>query len=306
MTADHGFDGGGSSSARLLPMRQLRAEIRRHQAEVTSFLGAAVVVTSGAEEIMAERQSAKLAAEKFDVPFKDGRKRVVTVTKLTQEQALNPLAKRWPVNRRQSPSRPDAVHGARLKNAIMHREHRHMRSAPTPSCTKQTGRLLALRDVAVVAIDGLVLLENRPFPREVALAFVGEHRTLAWLVQPEALWDQPTKERGVEPAGAGLHPAFVACELAAACEGYRVYSELHLAAAAWLRRLFAVAGLSTSMPIRDLRNLLVPLCKHLGEKSTASVRRAEAETGRLYPGSERAAREAAGHVHFVKLLATQA
>jgi hypothetical protein len=129
---------------------------------------------------------------------------------------------------------------------------------------------------------------------------------LAWLVQPEALWARPAEERAGEPTGAGLHPAFIATELAVACEGYRVYSECHLAAAAWLRRLFAAAGLSPPMRVRDLRRLVMPLCKRFAEGSAEPVRRADAETSKLYPGSERAAREAACHVHFVKLLAAQA
>lgn len=164
----------------------------------------------------------------------------------------------------------------------------------------------ALSDVAFIAVDGLFTREDRPFPREIAVAFFKERQSLAWLVQPEAMWARPAEQLSGQPMGAGLHPALVAGELAAACEGYRVYSEFHLAAAGWLRRLFAVAGQSLPMTVRDLRKLVMPLCTGSGQHATESVRRADVETSRMHPAAERAAREAARHAHFVKLLAAQA
>ena len=160
-----------------------------------------------------------------------------------------------------------------------------------------------LGDVAVLAIDGLATLQDRPFPREVALAFCGRRSGLAWLVRPEALWSEAPADASGQPLGIGLHPAVVARELASACAGHRVFSELHLAASAWLERLFQASGTSLPYKVRDLRTLAVRLNKKPASDGAERVGRAGREAQVLYPGSERAARDAACHVRFVTLLA---
>ncbi len=169
------------------------------------------------------------------------------------------------------------------------------------STTKSRARVLG--DVAVLAIDGLATSQDRPFPREVALAFCGQQRGLAWLVKPESLWSEAPGDIPGQPLGIGLHPTVVARELAAACAGLRVFSELHLAASSWLERLFRSSGVSSPCQVRDLRALAVRLNKGAAEGAAERVRDAGREAQALYPDSERAAREAARHIRFVTLLA---
>lgn len=188
--------------------------------------------------------------------------------------------------------------------APMHAQSLLSRFASSPLRPSSRDLVGELNDVAVLAIDGLALLEDRPFPREIALAFWGDRQDLAWRVRPEAVWSEDGSAAPAGPLGLGLPLSIVAAELAAACVGLRVFVEHHLATPAWLKPMFAAAEGVMPFPIRDLRQLVLPLSRRLPNAGLDRIARAEMETRSLFPGSWRAAREAALHLHFAKLLAT--
>jgi hypothetical protein len=149
--------------------------------------------------------------------------------------------------------------------APMHARSLLSRFASSPLRPSSRDLVGELNDVAVLAIDGLALLEDRSFPREIALAFWGDRQDLAWLVRPEAVWSEDGSAAPAGPLGLGLPPSIVAAELAAACVGLRVFVEHHLATSAWLKRMFAAAEGVMPFPIRDLRQLVLPLSRRLPE-----------------------------------------
>lgn len=160
----------------------------------------------------------------------------------------------------------------------------------------------AILEIGDVGVPGGILL-----PREIAVTYPADNRTLAWLVQPELEW-KPRVGSGegrtlvdLHELGRGLPPGMVARQLWIALEDRQVFSSSAAAAQSWLRALFTHVGASVSeFTVHDLFKFL-----HRFEPLEAEVRDANAAAERVVPRLERAAAEVARSGVFAAAVLTR-
>lgn len=161
-----------------------------------------------------------------------------------------------------------------------------------------------LRNVAVLEIDGIDALQNRPFPRQLAIAYADGRPSRAWIIAPEQLWNLSGGEMsawGVERGTIGSHPEVAANEVLAAMGRCRVYARSPDDTNRWLALFFRTGRRGDDwFRIRDLRELTSPPGTSMYDLPSAEVRRAEREAATLHSDANHASRDAARAVQYVK------
>lgn len=163
-----------------------------------------------------------------------------------------------------------------------------------------------LSNVAVIEIDGIDALQNRPFPRQLALAYADGRPALAWMIRPEQIWelrDIELKASGIEPGTIGSHPVVAANEVLAAMGRCQVYARSPDDTSRWLALFFRAGRRGNDwFRVRDMRELTSPPGTSLYDLPSAEVRRAEQEAATLHSDAIHASRDAARAVHYVKAI----
>lgn len=147
-------------------------------------------------------------------------------------------------------------------------------------------RAARLRSSAIIRVEGVERLRDRPFSREVAVAYLDGRPTASWLVLPESRWPEwATRQNAGEGLLAGRHgldPRTVATELVSALAGVTPYAESHFAVRKWLERLFAAACEPLPFQVKDAhwlaRTLSAP--KEAVQRAAADVEGIRAESWR--------------------------
>ena len=167
-------------------------------------------------------------------------------------------------------------------------------------------RVADLSDTAVLEIDGIAALQNRPFPRQIAIAYADGRPPRAWMITPEQMWNLrggDLRDLGVEAGTIGLHPAVVAKEVLAAMARCWVYSRSPDETTRWLALFFRSGECGNDrFVVRDLRELTSPPGTSLYDLPSAEVGRAELEAATLHSDATHASRDAARAVHYVKAI----
>ena len=182
------------------------------------------------------------------------------------------------------------------------------RRAAGPSTARAAARRAArLRKCAVIRVEGVERLVDRPYPREVAVAYFDGRLTASLPILREAEWSawsasgaagRPTSLHS--PNAVGLDPRAAVAELRSALSGVKAYAESHMAVAKWLRTLFEAAGETLEIPVRDVRELAADFASE-----DRRWRSAAAYAESLYADSGRAARQATCMVAFLRALGSE-
>jgi hypothetical protein len=180
-----------------------------------------------------------------------------------------------------------------------------MESQATSLSTFQRPRSDRMRKRAFIHVDGIEHIRDRPFAREVAIAYLDGRPTASWLVMPEAEWEtwSLNRHRGSSrwqdwgPDPLGLDPRTFTIALRCALKDVRAFAESHLAVTRWLKFIHQVAGEDFSISVRDAHTLVRGYVIDEG-----LWRRIAADASDLYPRIPRAASEATRLAAYVQML----
>jgi hypothetical protein len=156
---------------------------------------------------------------------------------------------------------------------------------------------------AIIHVEGVEFIRDRPFAREVAIAYFDDRPTASWLAMPESEWEawasneDGSRDRRQLCSPDGLDPQTLAVVLRNALKGMTVYAHWHLSVNWWLRLLQKAAGEDLSISVRDARTLVASY-----DKDEALWRQALDDAYDLCPPTERAAIEARRLATFIRLL----
>ena len=163
-----------------------------------------------------------------------------------------------------------------------------------------------LSNVAILEIDGIDALQDRPFPRQLAIAYANWRPARAWMIAPEQMWNvhrSDVRALGIEPGTIGLHPEVAANEVLAAMGRCQVYARSPGETSRWLALFFRTGRRGGDrFHIRDLRELTSPPGTSLFDLPSAEVRRADIEAASLHTDATHASRDAARAMHYVKAI----
>ncbi|WP_158933126.1 hypothetical protein [Acidisphaera sp. S103] len=154
-------------------------------------------------------------------------------------------------------------------------------------------------------MDSIEHIYDRPYAREVAIAYLDGRPTASWLVMPEAEWEDWSLNRhrsssgwhGLQPDPLGLDPTTFTAALRVALEGVKVFAELHLAVIKWLKIVHEAAGEDFSLSVGDAHTLIRAYASDEG-----IWRRVAADASALHSHVLRAASEATRLAGYIRLL----
>ena len=172
----------------------------------------------------------------------------------------------------------------------------------------QADRLEAadLSNVAVLELDGIDALQNRPFPRQLAIAYAHGRPARAWMITSEQMWnlrDIELSALGVEPGTIGSHPVVATNEILAAMTRCWGFARSPNDTSRWLA-LFLRTGRRENdwFRVRDFCGLTSPPGTSLYDLPSAELRRAELEAATLHSDATHASRNTARAVHCVEAI----